>query len=135
MAAVTLAACKQNEPASTVDTPPKAAAAQSLTAVTKVVFVDKEMACECTQNRINETWTALQAALGTPAVLPVERVHVDTQAALAAPYTAAKPLLVPPGIYFVDANGAVIELLQGEVKADQIKAILQGRLPSLAAQH
>jgi hypothetical protein len=30
-----------------------------------------------------------------------------------------------PGIYFVDSKGAVLELLQGEVTAEQITAVLQ----------
>ena len=73
--------------------------------VARVVFMDKEHACECTRKRVDDTWAALQTALGTPPKLPIERIHIDTQAAQAAPYTGAKPLMVPPGIYFVDQQG------------------------------
>ena len=109
---------------------PAAAMAATPTAPTtskiaRVVFMDKENACACTRKRVDDTWAALQTALGTPPKLPVERIHIDTQAAQAGPYTSAKPLMVPPGIYFVDLQQRVVELLQGEVKAEEITAVLK----------
>ena len=105
------------------------AAAMAATPVTskvaRVVFMDKEHACECTRKRVDDTWAALQTALGTPPKLPIERIHIDTQAAQAGPYTSVKPLMVPPGIYFVDQQLHVFELLQGEVKAEEITAVLK----------
>jgi hypothetical protein len=109
---------------------PAAAMAATPTAPTtsklaRVVFMDKKDACACTRKRVDDTWAALQTALGTPPKLPVERIHIDTQAAQAGPYTSAKPLMVPPGIYFVDQQLRVVELLQGEVKAEEITAVLK----------
>ena len=93
--------------------------------VARVVFMDKEHACECTRKRVDDTWAALQTALGTPPKLPVERIHIDTQAPQADPYTSTKPLMALPGIYFVDQRQRVSELLQGEVKAAEIEAVLK----------
>jgi hypothetical protein len=93
--------------------------------VARVVFMDKEHACECTRKRVEDSWTALQTALGTPPKLPVERIHIDTQAPQADPYTSTKPLMALPGIYFVDQRQRVSELLQGEVKAAEIEAVLK----------
>jgi hypothetical protein len=76
---------------------------------------------------VADTWAALQTALGTPPKLPIERIHIDTQAAQAGPYTSVKPLMVPPGIYFVDQQLRVVELLQGEVKAEEITAVLKAK--------
>ena len=95
--------------------------------VTRIAFLDKEHACPCTRKRIDDTWAALQTALGTPASLPLERIHIDRQPAQAAALTAAKPLMVPPGIYFLDANNTVLSMLPGEVATDQIAAALHGR--------
>ncbi len=64
-------------------------------------------------------------ALGTPPALPVQRLHVDTQAGEAAPCTSAKPLMVPPGIYFLDGQRAVVDLLQGEIEAQEIETALK----------
>jgi hypothetical protein len=33
--------------------------------------------------------------------------------------------MVPPGIYFVDQQQHVVELLQGEVKAEEITTVLK----------
>ena len=93
--------------------------------IAKIVFLDTENACDCTRKRIEEAWKALQAALGAPTTLTVVRIHVDTQAALAGPYTLLKPLIIPPGIYFVDEHEAMIEMLQGAVKQEQITAVLK----------
>jgi hypothetical protein len=115
-------ACRQ-----TTASPAQPAASKATVVVTKVakiVFMDKEHACDCTRKRVDDTWAALQTALGTPAKLPVERIHVDTESAKAAAFTTQKPLMVPPGIYFVDGRGSVIELLQGEVDAGKIRELL-----------
>jgi hypothetical protein len=124
---VAVAACERAKPAPAQAAASTSAATNSPAAVAKIVFIDKENACDCTKKRIEDTWAAMQAALGTPASLPVERIHVDTQAAQAEAYTMFKPVMVPPGVYFVDANNAVIDMLQGEVKTEQIAAMLKGR--------
>ena len=120
-------ACEQAKAPPAQPTSSTVAAVASAPKVAKVVFIDKENACDCTKKRIDGTWTALQAALGTPAKLPIERIHIDTQAAQAEAYTLLKPLMVPPGVYLVDSRDAVIEMLQGEVTAEQIAALLKGK--------
>lgn len=122
-----MAACERTAPASAQTATDTPVATKALTTVAKIVFIDLENACDCTRTRIEDTWAAMQVALGTPARLPVERIHADTQKAEAEVYTVSKPLMVPPGIYFTDANNAVIDMLQGEVKAEQIAAMLKGR--------
>jgi hypothetical protein len=124
-----LGACERSKaaPAQAVANPPVPAPSQPNTKIAKIVFIDKEKACDCTRKRVEGTWTTLQTALGTPPSLPVQRLHVDTQAAEAAPYTSAKPLMVPPGIYFVDGRGTVVELLQGEIETKEIETVLKRR--------
>lgn len=124
-----LPACERPQLAATQASSPSgtAVATRGAAPVARIVFLDKEDACDCTRQRIAGTWAALQAALGTPASLPVERIHVDTQAALAQTYTLVRPLLVAPGVYLLDANDAVIDVLQGEVTSAQIAAKLEGR--------
>ena len=91
--------------------------------VSRIVFIDKEEACPCNQKAIDASWTALQVAL-KGATLPVERIHADTQEALAAGYKDKRPMMAVPGLYFLAENGSIVELLQGEVTADQIRAAL-----------
>jgi len=122
-----MAACERNKttPPPPVTATSTSALSKSPATIAKIVFIDKEHACDCTRQRTEDTWAALQAALGTPASLPVERLHGDTQSAQAGAYTAAKPLMVPPGIYFVDASNVVVDMLQGEITTEQIAAVLK----------
>lgn len=117
--------CEQAKAPPKQATTSTAAAVAGAPKVAKVVFIDKENACECTKKRIDGTWAALQGALGTPASFPVERIHLDTEAAKAEFYTVLKPLMVPPGLYFVDGRDAVVEMLQGEVTTEQIATVLK----------
>lgn len=82
-------------------------------AVAKIVFVDKEHACECTQKAIDATATALAAVLaGKP--VPVERVHLDTQRDQVAAYVKLRPLVALPALYLFDEAGGLVEVVQGE---------------------
>jgi hypothetical protein len=112
--------------ASSVPSATQAAAAKPDTPkVARIVFVGKEHACDCTRKSVDAGWAALQKALGTPAKLPVERFHVDTEAAKVEPFRQQKPIMALPAIYFVDGKNTVVELLQGEVTAEQVAAILK----------
>jgi hypothetical protein len=95
--------------------------------VTKIVFVGKDKPCDCTRKRIDATWAALEMALGTPPRLPVEKLAMDAQPDQVKPYHDQKPMMVIPGIYLVNAKGSVVNLLEGEVTAEQITAALAGR--------
>lgn len=130
--ALPLLACQAKAPApaspvapAPVAAAPAAAAAQpSKRTVNKIVFIDKEHACECTQKAIDASWAALQAALGGGGV-PVERIHMDTQEAFASSYREKRPMMAVPGIYFLDEAGAIQQLLQGDVTEAQVRQALQ----------
>jgi hypothetical protein len=49
---------------------------------------------------------------------------MDSQADKAAPYAKQRPIMVPPALYFFDEQGKLVEVLQGEVKSEQIKRLL-----------
>lgn len=92
--------------------------------VAKIVFVGKKEACDCTRTRVDEAWKVLQSVLGKPSKVPVERLRVDTDEEKVAPYRNMRPMAVLPAIYFLDKNGKLNEMLQGEVTAEQIKNLL-----------
>jgi hypothetical protein len=93
-------------------------------AVSRIVFVDKEKACACTRERIDKSWKALTDVVGYPPIPDVERIHMDSQAAKAEPYKKQRAIMVPPAIYFLDKQGKLVEVLQGEVKSGQVKKVL-----------
>lgn len=112
-------------PASKSAAPPAAPVTPTASAVTRIVFLDKEKACACDKKRVTAVWNTLGQVLGTPPSVPVERIHLDTQPLLAAPISAKRALMVPPGIYFLGPGDKLLKMLQGEVKAEQIKAALR----------
>lgn len=93
--------------------------------IKRIVFVDKAKACKCTKDRIDASWKELTGVVGFPPVPDVERIHMDTQANKAAPYKAKRPIMVPPAIYFFGEGDKLIEVLQGEVTAAQIKKVFR----------
>lgn len=99
-----------------------AAASQEAT-VARIVFVDKEVACQCTQDRIDAGWAALTDALGGRA-LPIERLHMDTQADAVEPWRKTKPFMALPAAYLLGPDGALVTMLQGEWTRDQMVAAL-----------
>jgi hypothetical protein len=90
------------------------------TKVVRIVFVGKEHACDCTRKKVETALAALQKVLGTPPKIPVEMLKVDTEEDKVEPYRKQKPMMAIPAIYFVDGKGGVVEMLQGEITAEQI---------------
>lgn len=99
-------------------------AAASDAEVTTVVFIDKQKACDCTRKRADDAFANLEAALGTPPKIPVERIYIDTEKERAAPYLEMHNVMVVPGIYFLDAKGELVAMLQGEQSTEQLSAAL-----------
>jgi len=144
---VALAGCNEKAKASSTSAPSTTAAAQTATSaaspattpaadpsgtgavsipastVARIVFIGKENACQCTRRAIDASWAALQEALGG-ATIPIEQLKLDTQADQVAPYQQLQAMMAVPGIYFLDASGGLVNMLQGEVTADAIRAIL-----------
>jgi hypothetical protein len=121
---VAVAACERTKPDSAQVAASTPGATPAATKITKIVFVGKEHACDCTRKSVDAGWAALQKALGTPAKLPVEQLQIDTEGDKVAPYRSQQAIMALPAIYFVDGKSAVVELLQGEVTEAQIAAVL-----------
>ena len=91
----------------------------------RLVFIDLEKSCPCTQRRVASSWKALTAVLGRPPSIPLDRFHLDTQAAQADPYVDKRPIMVAPGLYVLDGSGNIIDLLQGEITEAQIRGAIR----------
>ena len=93
--------------------------------VVRIVLVGKEHACDCTRKKVDTALAALQQVLGNPYKIPVEMLKVDIEEDKVEPYRKQKPMMAVPAIYFVDAKGSVIDMLQGEITAEQIARIVK----------
>lgn len=93
-------------------------------AVARIVFVDQQQSCACTRERIDKSWKALTDVVGFPPVPDVERIHLDSQPEKAAAYQKQRPIMVPPALYFFDEQNKLVQMLQGEVTSEQVRATL-----------
>ena len=93
--------------------------------VARIVFVDKQNACKCTRAKVDATWESLKIAVADHSKIPVERIHIDTQEDKVAPYKKMRPIMAVPAVYFLDAKGRLIGMLQGELQAAQIAKYLE----------
>ncbi len=117
----------ESEPASesvTAESPAEASPPQAQATVARIVFVGQQEACKCARTRIDVTWKALQAALEGRPPVPVEQITMDQDEDDFDRYDEIQSLIVPPGIYFFDADGELITLLQGEQSKQQILTVL-----------
>ena len=97
--------------------------------VARIVFIGQEKACKCTRTRIDVTWAALQSALEGHSQIPVESLTMDQDEDEFDKYDEMQSLVVAPGIYFLDAEGRLISLLQGEQTTQQILQVLEPKEP------
>ena len=102
----------------------KVASAGKTAQVARIVFIGQKDACQCTHDRIDASWAALQAVM-EKVKIPVERIQLDLDKAAAERYTKLRSPMVLPGIYFLDDNDKLIDLLQGEVTEKQITKIIR----------
>jgi hypothetical protein len=113
---------KPMEPAASI--PNQKAAQQDKTDVVKIVFVGQKRACEGTRKRIDTTWKNLQDTLGQRNDVAVESIQLDVDEERADKLEDLRSLIVPPGLYFFDANENLVEMLQGELISEQIAKVL-----------
>ena len=117
------AGCKTTQTDAVGETAAKPASSGA--SVGRIVFVGQKEACQCTRDRIDASWAALETVLGREPAVPVERIQLDVDAAKAEEYAKLEAIIVVPGIYFLDEKGRLAELLQGEVRPEQVTAVLQ----------
>ena len=119
------AACQSEPSAGGVTATAEAPAANSSKGkVARVVFVGQRDACDCTRNRIDASWKAVEQALAGSPDIEVQRLELDVDEAKAAEYDSMRSLMVPPGVYLLDQHGKLIDMLQGELKVEQVKGAL-----------
>lgn len=96
--------------------------------VEKIVFIDMKEACDCTAKRTEKSWAELGKA--TEGIdIPVTRIHMDEQDEEAEKYSGMKPYVTIPAVYFLDAEGNLAGMLQGEITQKQVEGMISGAAP------
>ena len=97
---------------------------QAQAVVTRVVFIGKKEACDCTRKAIDGSLKSLETALAAGHAMPVEKLEVDTDSEKVIAYKRMKPFMALPAIYFLDIHDGLVEMLQGEISEVQVQAVL-----------
>ncbi len=118
-------ATEAEQPVKTDQQPVKSTEPAKTSAVVKIVFVGQKQACKCTRERIDKSWKVLQDALEGWKDIAVERIQLDVNEERYDKLDDVKSLMVPPGLYFFDANKKLIHMIQGEVEEYQILEVLR----------
>lgn len=91
--------------------------------VTRIVFIGKKNACQCTRRQIEKSWADLQAALKGRNI-PVQKIYWDVDEAEVNKYRKIEQFMTLPAVYFLDKDGRIVEMLQGEMDMTLAKAAL-----------
>ena len=92
--------------------------------VARIVFVGQKQACDCTRNRIETTWNTLSDVIKAKPGIPVKRIQRDVDIEETKKMAKLEPMMVAPGIYFINKKEGLLELLQGEVTKEQIEKVI-----------
>jgi len=98
-------------------------ASEAASSVASIVFIGQKDACDCTHARVDTSWSALEAALDGHDI-PVERIDLDVDEARTRQLQALERFIAAPAIYFFDADGGLVEMLQGEVSEEHYLEVL-----------
>ena len=66
----------------------------------------------------------MEQALAGHSDIKVEKLRVDEDVAQVGIYRSMKPIMVIPAIYLLDGDGKLIEMLQGQVTAAQVRKVI-----------
>ena len=91
--------------------------------IAHIVFVDHEIICPSIKKVINKTWNELQTSVASRDI-KVTRIHKDRSGNLARKYTKLRPTGMLPALYLLTAHDELVDLLVGELTAEQITAAL-----------
>ena len=97
---------------------------EAATRVRTVVFFGQKEACPCTRKRVDQSWRVLSSVVGKSGAIEVRRYQLDVDGEEYDRFDDERPVMVPPGIYFLDGEGKIVEMLQGEVDEVQIVSAL-----------
>lgn len=108
---------------------PTAIASGPVAAVESIVFIDMRKACDCTTKRTRGSWAKLMKA--TEGLdIPIQRIHMDEDDEEASRYSDMKPYVAIPAVYFLDGEGDLVGMLQGEITQSQFENVISGATPS-----
>jgi hypothetical protein len=95
------------------------------TKTAKIVFLDRLDGNADAKARLDSAWVEVQTAIEDWPGIRVERIHVDAEPRQSSKFLAMRSVDTLPGLYFLDEDGKLIEMVQGrDVTMAMIREIL-----------
>lgn len=92
--------------------------------VKRIVFVGQKEACPCTMRRIERVMPKIEGIVAEYVGVELSKVRIDVEVEEADRYDEMRSMVEIPGVYFLGGDGELVDMLQGEVTAAQIEAVL-----------
>ena len=87
-----------------------------------LVFIGKKKACECTKTRCQDGLVAVQGALKEAGVdVPIIELFTDVDGPAVEKYRSQKPFVMVPAVYLCNAEGVMLEMVQGDLTVSMVK--------------
>ncbi len=97
------------------------------TNVAKIVFMDRLDGNADAKAQLDAIWSEVQAAMEAWPHVAIERIHMDAEPRQTSKLLKLHSVDKLPGLFFLDADGGLLEFAQGDVTADQIREIMLHR--------
>lgn len=93
--------------------------------VQRLVLVVRAKGCQCTREQVDKAWRALGVVFGARRKRVVRKLDWDRDRAEVQRYRSQRRFIVLPALYFIDARGRVVGLLEGDIQPRWIRKIMR----------
>ena len=97
----------------------------SVDRVKRLVLVVHAKGCLCTRRDVAKAMRALAAVLGARRDQMVEQQDWDKDRARVLRYRSQRRFIALPALYFIDAKGKVVGLLEGDIQPKWIRKLMR----------
>jgi hypothetical protein len=93
--------------------------------VQRLVLVVRAKGCQCTRKDVAKAMRALGTVLGARRNRMVHQLDWDRDRADVQRYRSQRRFIALPALYFVDARGRVVGLLEGDIQPKWIRKLMR----------
>ena len=93
--------------------------------VKRLVLVGRAKGCQCTRKDVARAMRSLSVVLGARRDQMVKQLDWDTDREQVQRYRSQRRFVALPALYFIDARGRVVGLLEGDIRPKWIRKLLR----------
>ena len=97
----------------------------SASRVQRLVLVVRAKGCQCTRKDVAKAMRALGVVLGARRDRMVRQLDWDRDRATVQRYRSQRRFIALPALYFLDARGRVLGLLEGDIQPKWIRKLMR----------